>query len=163
MNVKYQCKIILLGIMLAVRVSSAQTNIIIFQELLSTNGSVLMTNAEFRCVLGNKLFFKNGPSEYHSFTAEELNTNVLATLNLTTTRLESQQQLLDAKNKREKEYIAALAIEKQREEQLAIQRQKIYEAQAQAQYNEQQKQNQTIIIRPRYDVTDRESTGFGEP
>ena len=85
---------------------SAQTNSITFQQLLSPADSVLMTNAEFRCFSGDKIFFRND-NGYQSFHAADLNPNVLAALHITTAQLETQQKNLDAANQRYQEQAAA--------------------------------------------------------
>ncbi len=77
--------------------SFAQTNSIIFPQLLSPTNSVLMTNAEFRCFSGAKIFFKNDDG-YKSFTAAELNTNVLAALHVTAAGLDAKQASLERAN-----------------------------------------------------------------
>jgi len=77
----------------------AQTNRLLFPQPLSPVNSVLMTNAEFRCFSGNKIFFKND-NGYQSFHAADLNTNVLAALRITSGQLEAQQKDLDATNQR---------------------------------------------------------------
>jgi hypothetical protein len=51
-------KLALIAAVFAALVSSAQTNIIIFPQLLSPTNTVLMTNAEFRTFSGNKIFRK---------------------------------------------------------------------------------------------------------
>ena len=75
----------------------AQTNAVVFPQLLSVSNHVLMTNAEFRCIVGSKVFFQNRDDE-HGFEAESLDTNVLATLGLTLEGLKDAQAKLDAKN-----------------------------------------------------------------
>jgi peroxiredoxin len=88
---------------------SPQTNSIIFPQLLSPTDSVLMTNAEFRCFSGNKIFFRN-ESSYQSFHATDLNTNVLVALHITAAQLETRQKNLDAANQRYREQVAAQAF-----------------------------------------------------
>ncbi|MGD0813829.1 MAG: redoxin domain-containing protein [Verrucomicrobiota bacterium] len=88
---------------------SAQINSIIFPQLLSPAGSVLMTNAEFRLFSGGKIFFKND-NGYQSFHAADLNADVLAALHITDAQLEAQQKNLDAANKRYREEAAAAAV-----------------------------------------------------
>ena len=59
------------------------TNQLIFPLLLSTNQSTLMTNAEFRCTQGIKVFFRNSDgSIYQSFNASEIDSNQLAQMGL---------------------------------------------------------------------------------
>jgi peroxiredoxin len=88
---------------------SAQTNSIIFPQLLSPTDSVLMTNAEFRLFSGNKIFFKND-NGYQSFHAADLNPDVMAVLHTTAAQLEAQQKNLDAANERYREQAAAQAF-----------------------------------------------------
>jgi peroxiredoxin len=85
---------------------SALTNSIIFPHLLSPTDSVLMTNAEFRCFSGSKIYFRND-NGYQSFHAADLNPDVLAVLHVTDAQLEAQQKNLDAANERYKEEAAA--------------------------------------------------------
>ncbi len=63
---------------------------IIFERLLSASNTVLMTNAEFRCITGNRIFFKNEDG-YEGFGADVLNSNVLTRLNLNASQLDSEQ------------------------------------------------------------------------
>ena len=55
----------LLGLLLVAVNGVAQTNAIAFPQLLSATNSVLMTNAEFRCFVGDKVFFKNDNGRSH--------------------------------------------------------------------------------------------------
>lgn len=87
-------KLILIATVFAALVSSAQTNSIIFPQLLSPTNSVLMTNAEFRCYSGAKIFFMNDAG-YKAFYAADLNTNVLAALHISPAQLAAQQKKLD--------------------------------------------------------------------
>ncbi len=77
--------------------SSAQTNKIVFEKLLSPTNSVLMTNAEFRLISGDTIIFLNDVG-YQKFHASDLNTNVLAALHVTAGGLELAQKELDLKN-----------------------------------------------------------------
>ena len=85
------------GIFLAVG-ASGQTNIV-FPELLSPSETVLMTNAEFRCLTGGKLCFRSGLSDYRSYEAAKLHTNVLLKLGFTLEDLQKRQAAFDQKNK----------------------------------------------------------------
>src|ERR1700733_13787817 len=85
----------------------AQTDSIMFPQLLSPTDSVLMTNVVFRYFAGNKIFFSNDTG-CQSFHAADLNPNVLAALHITAAQLEAQQKNLDAANQRYK-YAAAAA------------------------------------------------------
>jgi hypothetical protein len=100
-------KIILVATVFAALISSAQTNGIIFPQLLSPTNSVLMTNAEFRCFSGNRIIFKNDDG-YQTFHAPDLNTNVLATLHITAHQLDRNQKALDAQSRQYKEQAASL-------------------------------------------------------
>ena len=75
--------------------AGARTNDVVFPQLLSPAGSVLMTNAEFRVISGNKIFFRND-NGYQSFHAADLNSNVLAALHVTAAQLDARQKSLDA-------------------------------------------------------------------
>lgn len=88
---------------------SALATGLVFPQLVSPADSVLMTNAEFRCVSGDKIFFKSG-NEYQSFHATDLNTNILAALHVTTAQLEAQQKSLDAANQRYNVQVAAARL-----------------------------------------------------
>jgi hypothetical protein len=72
------------------------TNQIIFPLLLSTNQSTLMTNAEFRCTQGIKVFFRNSDgSIYQNFDATEIDSNQLAQMGLNlATMLDAQDRLV---------------------------------------------------------------------
>jgi hypothetical protein len=70
------------------------TNLIVFERLFSCTNTILMTNAEFRCVLGDRLFFRNN-NAYQGFHAYDLNNNVLTRLHLTKDQLNLQQVRLD--------------------------------------------------------------------
>jgi hypothetical protein len=71
------------------------TNQIIFPLLLSTNQSALMTNAEFRCTQGIKVFFRNSDgSIYQSFDASEIDSNQLAQMGLNLATMEGAQNRL---------------------------------------------------------------------
>ena len=74
----------------SVIILDAQTNSIVFPQLLSATNSVLMTNAEFRAVSGSKLIFKANDS-YQSFEARLLNEDVLKRLGITVSQLESNK------------------------------------------------------------------------
>lgn len=75
-----------------------------------------MTNAEFRCFAGDKLFFKNDGG-YQSFHAADLNTNVLNALGTSVAKIEMQQKTLaDAEIARRQK-----AVEAAREQQILAQ------------------------------------------
>lgn len=101
---------------------------ILFLPLVDTNGVVLMTNAEFRCVLGNKLCFRNGLSDYRSFPASELDHAVLVVLHLSLDQLATNQVHLNERNA-ELRTANAVAQKKLEVQALALQRaqQLIYE------------------------------------
>lgn len=120
-----------------------------------------MTNAEFRCYSGRKIFFKNDAG-YKLFTAADLNTNVLIALGTSADKLDSQQAALEAANQKYKDSVAAYKAEQERQKQLQIQRAMIADAEAQRQYEEQQAANAANPHRHPY-VTDRESVGVGAP
>jgi peroxiredoxin len=88
---------------------SAQTNSIMFPQLLSPTDSVLMTNAEFRSFSGDKIIFRND-NGYRTFHVADLNKDVLATLHITAAQLEALQKNLDAANQRYREQAAAQAF-----------------------------------------------------
>ena len=125
-------KLILIATMFAALVSFAQTNGIIFPQLLSSTNTVLMTNAEFRSYSGSRIIFKNDEG-YQSFHAPDLNTNVLNALHITAAQLDLKQQALDAASQKYKDqvYKAQVADEAERERQLAIQRAEAEKRQAQ--------------------------------
>ncbi len=91
-----------------VALAGAQTGGTVFPQLLSPAGTVLMTNAQFRVLSGNRLIFLND-SGYQSFHAADLSTNVLAALHLTPAQLDAQQKSLDAAHQRYREEAAAAA------------------------------------------------------
>jgi hypothetical protein len=84
-----------LRVAVAQPVGITATNQIIFPLLLSTNESTLMTNAEFRCTQGIKVFFCNSDgSVYQSFAATEIDTNQLAQMGLNLAAMEDAQDRL---------------------------------------------------------------------
>jgi hypothetical protein len=93
--------LLFLAIMSCFRLAVAQpvgitaTNQLIFPLLLSTNQSTLMTNAEFRCTQGVKVFFRNSDdSIYQSFDASEIDSNQLAQMGLNLAAMEGAQNRL---------------------------------------------------------------------
>jgi hypothetical protein len=142
----------------AALVASAQTNSIIFPQLLSPTNSVLMTNAEFHSIIGNRIFFGSG-SDIRSFHAGDLNTNVLAALHVTPEQLAEKQLAMDAAEQKRKAQLAARQAEQERQRQLAIQDQAIIEAG----YQKQLKQQQESHGNSYYYTTPRESVGIGAP
>jgi len=88
---KVKTKLVLIAAMFAALISSAQTNSIIFPQLLSPTNSVLMTNAEFRMISVPKIYFKNDAG-YRSFYPGELNSNVLTALHTSIEQIAAQQQ-----------------------------------------------------------------------
>lgn len=93
--------LLLLAIVGCLRLAVAQpvgitaTNQVIFPLLLSTNQSTLMTNAEFRCTQGIKVFFRNDDgSIYQSFDASEIDSNQLAQMGLNLATMEANQDRL---------------------------------------------------------------------
>lgn len=153
-----KAKLILLAGLFYGLVASAQTNTIIFAQLLSPTNSVLMTNAEFRCFSGNHIIFKND-SGYQVFRAPDLSTNVLVALHISAAKLDSQQQAMTLANQRYKEQVAAAAAEQERQKQLAIQ-QKITDREKRiAKIKAYQADHPTYNPGPY--VTDRNSIGLG--
>jgi exonuclease VII small subunit len=152
-------KLVLIAAVFAALVSSAQTNSIIFPELLSPTNSVLMTNAEFRTFSGSKIFFRNDDG-YKSFQAAELNTNVLAALHITAAQLESQQAALDAAKQKYKDSVAAYQAEQARQKKLQEQQatdERVDEDRRRAAQRKQDEANPP----PHPNVTPRESIGLG--
>ena len=97
-NVTMKSFLLLLAIMGCLPLAIAQpvgitaTNQLIFPLLLSTNESTLMTNAEFRCTQGIKVFFRNSDgSLYQSFNASEIDSNQLAQMGLNLATMEDAQ------------------------------------------------------------------------
>lgn len=75
----------------------AQTNQVVFTELKSAAGNVLMTNATYRCVVGEKLFFENDQGE-HGFKAVDLDTNILNRLGMSLAQLTAAQSRINERN-----------------------------------------------------------------
>jgi hypothetical protein len=101
----------------------AQTNSVVspvvFPELRSITNSLLMTNAEFRCTVGSKVFFQSGDDE-HGFEAESLDPDVLSSLGLSLDALKEAQARLDAqKHMAAAEYQVWLANHLKQEQQAA--------------------------------------------
>jgi hypothetical protein len=99
----------------------AQTNAIIFPQLLSPSNAVLMTNAEFRCINGSKIFFKNDAG-YQSFACMDLSTNVLNALGTSVGKLDAQQKALDDAKANYKTQSAAWNVERARQAKLAAEK-----------------------------------------
>ena len=99
--------LLLLALAGSLRITAGQlvgitaTNQIVFSVLLSTNESPLMTNAEFRCTQGIKVFFCTPDcSQYQSFDAREIDTNQLARMGLDLLKMEDDQTRLDEGRKK---------------------------------------------------------------
>src|ERR1700722_8563661 len=75
----------------------AQTNLVVFPELRSSTGDLLMTNATYRCAVGAKLFFENEAGE-HGYIAADLDTNVLNQLGISAAARAAAQKKIDAQN-----------------------------------------------------------------
>lgn len=75
----------------------AQTNLIVFPELKSATGDVLMTNATYRLAVGEKLYFENDSGE-HGFNAVSLDTNVLNRLGMSAADRLAAQKRINAQN-----------------------------------------------------------------
>lgn len=93
----------------------AQTNAVMFPQLLSTNNSVLMTNAEFRTCYGNQILFKN-ESSYQHFSGRDLSTNVLAELHVTVSSLEEDQIKIDAAKQKFNANAAKISADERRKQ-----------------------------------------------
>ena len=89
-----QIRLFLAPLVFTASIASAQTNKIVFPQLLSPANVVLMTNAEFRCFSGAKIFFLNAGG-YRWFYPGQVNSNVLITLHTSIAQLASQQQNLN--------------------------------------------------------------------
>ena len=74
------------------------TNPIVFSRIISTNNSVLMTNAEFRSAFGRKIIFKSD-LQLESFDFEKLHPSILEALKLTPDNAKAEQAKLDEKNR----------------------------------------------------------------
>lgn len=146
-----------IGLLAAIAISlsaSAQTNIVIFNQLLSPSNTVLMTNAEFRCYSGSKIFFKND-NGYQAFHAFDLSSNVLVALHTSPAQLDAQQQALDAANARYKANVAAYWAEKEQAKELALKQREAATERA----RQRMAANPPVYV-PNH-VTDRESVGLG--
>jgi hypothetical protein len=74
------------------------TNPIVFNRIISTNNSVLLTNAEFRSAFGRKIIFKSN-LQLESFDFEKLHPSILEALKLTPDTVKAEQAKLDEKNR----------------------------------------------------------------
>lgn len=74
--------------------AKAQTNSVVFSQLFSSSHGLLMTNAEFRCVSGSRIFFKNDAG-YQYFYPAVLTTNELAILHISAAELNRKQRKID--------------------------------------------------------------------
>jgi len=149
----------------------AQTNGLFFPAVVSTNGSILATNAEFRGFNGGRVCFLIGDSDYRVFSGSQLDPAVLSRLGTTAEKLAAAQAALDANNKRfTSEYHAAQQrIANQRiSEALAI-KQKAAEdkrdARAALDKRRQERESRTVIIRqpPGSGLTDNQQVGAYSP
>jgi hypothetical protein len=89
--------ILILAFALICGCAVAQTNLVVFPELRSSTGDLLMTNATYRCAVGVKLFFENDEGE-HGFKATDLDTNVLNRLGMSASARAAAQKRIDAQN-----------------------------------------------------------------
>ena len=103
----------------------AQAADLIFPELHSSTGTLLMTNATYRCAVGEKLFFEN-PGGEHGFKVSDLDTNVLARLGISAQAQAAAQNKLNAQNQ------AALVAHEQYLQQQAAQQAALAQQQAAA-------------------------------
>jgi len=149
-------KLVLIAATFAALVSSAQTNNIIFQQLLSPTNSVLMTNAEFRVIAVPKIYFKNDAG-YRSFYPGELNSNVLAAIGTSSKKIAAQQAAMIAAHQKYLDSVAAAQAEQERQKKLAIQ--SAFNAQAAEIKWEQEHKSVFNDNSP----TARESVGLGAP
>jgi alkyl hydroperoxide reductase subunit AhpC len=101
--------IALLSILGSAALAGAQTNDVVFPQLLSPTGAILMTNAQFRTVAGSKIIFRND-NGYQTYHTADLNTDVLATLHVTAAQLDARQKTVDAANQRYREQAANAAL-----------------------------------------------------
>ncbi len=106
----------------------AQTTNVTFPELRSSAGALLMTNATYRCAVGEKLFFENAAGE-HGFKASDLDTNVLGKLGISAAARAAAQSKLNAQNQ------AALVAHEEYLQQQAAQAQQAAAAQSAAESN----------------------------
>lgn len=74
------------------------TNPMVFNQIVSTNNTVLMTNAEFRKAFGRKIIFKSD-LQLESFDYEKLHPAILEALKLTPDNIKTEQTKLDEKNR----------------------------------------------------------------
>jgi hypothetical protein len=91
-------KFLFLILMAGCLAARAQTNMAnVFPVLYSSRGVPLMTNAEFRCLSGERLCFRSGEANYEAFKGTDLDSNVLADLKITPKMLgESEERLQGA-------------------------------------------------------------------
>jgi len=138
--------------------ASAQTNAIIFPQLLSPSGTVLMTNAEFRVIYGNKIWFLNDVG-YKSFNADDLNTNVLNALGTSADELDSKKAAADAAHQKYLTSAAIIQAEQERQRQLAL----VSAAKTQAAYRQPVQPEKELHGQSFYYTTRRQSVGIGAP
>jgi len=81
-----------------------------FAQLPAVDGHTLMTSAEYRGTIGNRLMFSSVGAAARTFEYQELHPGVLAHLSLEPVELEAQQTALDEK-KSQAEYAAQKARE----------------------------------------------------
>jgi hypothetical protein len=81
-----------------------------FAQLPAADGHTLMTSAEYRGAIGNRLMFSSAGAAARTFEYRELHPGVLAHLSLEPAELEAQQTELDEK-KTQAEYAAQKARE----------------------------------------------------
>jgi hypothetical protein len=144
--------------MCAALISSAQTNTIVFPQLLSLTGTVLMTNAEFLQIAVPKIYFKNDAG-YRSFYPGELNSNILAAIGTSSSKIAAQQAAIIAAHQKYLAAMAAYQAEQERQKQLQIQQAAAANAAAEQRLAEQKKEQEAHPTHP--NVTPRESVGLG--
>lgn len=82
---------------------------ITFPQLLSPSGGLLMTNASYVNVRGQKVSFKSGPAYAAAFNVDELHPAVLARLQIDPARAQANQAALDDREKQMRASLASAA------------------------------------------------------
>ncbi len=152
-------KILLLLSILVVVTGRAQTNAIVFPELMSCTNTVLMTNAEFRCYSGRRIFFADATGT-RGFTAAQLDARVLTRLGTSAEACEQRQAEFEAVYAKSHQSIIDQAKEKARLREAAIKQSIIAQSNA-VKYAEEHPPEFHYYERPV--ISDRQRSGIGAP
>jgi hypothetical protein len=106
-------KLVMLMLLASALALNAQTNKLVFDQLLSCSNTVLMTNAEYRCTTGMRVAFMNAGG-CQLFDVRSIDTNALERIGIS-----SDQLALKDKNLKEYYRQCAVTLVAQQQAQIA--------------------------------------------